>query len=77
MLFWSAAYYRNTREAVLVQKSIIRALGRLFYYRRVLLDHWKGCAGTEEYYNSIEEAMLLQKSATGALERLCWYSRVI
>ena len=29
-------YYRSTREAVLVQRSIIGALGRLCWYSRVI-----------------------------------------
>ena len=29
-------YYRSTREAMLVQKSIIGALGRLCWYSRVI-----------------------------------------
>ena len=29
-------YYRSAREALLVQQSIIGALGRLCWYRRVL-----------------------------------------
>ena len=33
----TAEYYRSTREAVLVKKSIIGALGRLRWYSRVLL----------------------------------------
>ena len=32
----TAEYYKNSREAVLVQQSTIGALGRLCWYRRVL-----------------------------------------
>ena len=55
-------YYRSTREAVLVQRSIIGVLERLCRYRRVLYDNWEGCVGTAEYYMSSQEAVLVQWS---------------
>ena len=67
----------STREAELVQKSIIGALGRLCWYRRVLKEHSGGCVGIEEYYRSTREAVLVQQSNIGALGRLRWYSRVL
>ena len=30
------------------KQSTIGTLGRLFYYRRVLQEHWRGCAGIAE-----------------------------
>ena len=70
-------YYRSTGEAVLVQQSNKGALGMLYRYRRVLLEHSKGCGGTEEYSRSTGEAVLVQQSTIGTLWTLCWYNRAL
>ena len=69
----TVAHYKNTREAVLVQKSIIEALWRLCWYNRVLLEHSGGCAGTEECNTRTWENVLVQWYTIRALERLCCY----
>ena len=51
-------YQRSTGEAVLVQQSTTGAIGRLCWYRRVLLEHSGGCAGIEVCYSSNREAVL-------------------
>ena len=60
---------------MLVQKSIIGALGRLRWYSRVIKEHSGGCAGTAEYYRRTGMAVLVQQSTTEA-GKLCWYSRI-
>ena len=52
---------------MLAQWSTIGALGRLCWHRRVLKEHWEGCAGTMEYYRSTGKAVLAQWSTIGAL----------
>ena len=53
----TAEYYKNIREAMLVQTSTNGTLG--------------GCTGTASYYRSTKEAVLLQQNTIGALGRLC------
>ena len=48
---------------MLVQQSTIGVLGRLRWYRRVLMQHSGGSAGTAEYYRSTGEAVPVQKSS--------------
>ena len=62
---------------MLVQKSIIGALGKLCWYSRVLYDHSVRCAGTAENYRSTREAVLVQKNNIGALVMLYRYRRVL
>ena len=69
----TVAHYRNTREAVLVQKSTIEALWRLCWYNRELLEHSGGCAGTEECYSRTWENVLVQWYTIRALET-CYVS---
>ena len=54
------AHYKNTREAVLVQKSSIEALWRLCWYNRVLLEYSGDGAGTAECYTRTWENVLVQ-----------------
>ena len=56
---------RALGEDVLVQHSTIGVLGKLCWYRKVLMEH------------SGLEAVLVQRSTIGALERLCRYRRVL
>ena len=66
--------YSRTREAVLIQKSIIGALGPR--YSRVISEHAGGCAGAAEYYRSTGMGVFVQQSTTEALGNLCLYSRI-
>ena len=43
------------------------ALEMLSWHRRVLKEHWEGCAGTVEYYRSSGKAVLAHWSTIGAL----------
>ena len=59
---------------MLVQTITLGALVRLWWYRRVLQEHWLGCAGMA-YYRSTREAVLVLHSTVGALGRVFWYTR--
>ena len=68
-------YYRSTRENLLVQQSTIGAIGWLYWYIRVLLEHSGGCAGTADYYWSWR--CVGKQSTIGTLGRLFGYRRVL
>ena len=57
---------------MLVQKSTVGALGRQYWYSRVLQEKSVDCVGTAEFYRSTVEAVLVSKSTIGGLGRLCW-----
>ena len=65
---------RALGENVLVQYSTIGVLGKLCWYRKVLMEHSGGCAGTAEYYRSTGEAVPVQKSTIGTLGIHYWHS---
>ena len=59
---------------MLEQQSTIGVLGRLCWYRKVLMEYSGGCAGTAEYYRSTGEAVPVQKSTIGTLGIHYWHS---
>ena len=69
-------YYLNTRAALLVQKSAIQELGRMYWYSGILLRTLEFLCCYISYYRKTR-AVLVQKSTIGAPVRLCWQSRAL